>query len=149
MTLQPVIFLVLFTYIFGGAIAGGSQQDYLQFLLPGLLGQTIAMAGVALGPEPERRHREGRLRPVPVAADRPVGAAGRRRASPTSVRYLILCVVTLGFGMLMGFRIETNPLAATAGRRHLHRLRAVLLLDLGVRRDEGADVRARCRGSCS
>jgi oleandomycin transport system permease protein len=47
-TLQPIIFLALFTYIFGGAIAGGSQHDYLEFLLPGLLGQSIAMAGVAL-----------------------------------------------------------------------------------------------------
>src|SRR5215210_3695813 len=47
-TLQPVIFLALFTYIFGGAIAGGSQHEYLQFLLPGILGQTIAMAGVAV-----------------------------------------------------------------------------------------------------
>ena len=43
-TLQPIIFLLLFTYVFGGAIAGGSQHDYLQFLLPGLLAQTIAMA---------------------------------------------------------------------------------------------------------
>ena len=34
-TLQPIIFLLLFTYVFGGAIAGGSQHDYLQFLLPG------------------------------------------------------------------------------------------------------------------
>src|SRR6476659_7846723 len=48
-TLQPVIFLLLFTYIFGGAISGGSQHDYLQFLLPGLLGQSIAMAGISLG----------------------------------------------------------------------------------------------------
>src|SRR5690348_17730347 len=48
-TLQPIIFLALFTYIFGGAIAGGSQEAYLQFLLPGLLGQTIAMASVSLG----------------------------------------------------------------------------------------------------
>ena len=79
-TLQPIIFLVLFTYIFGGAIAGGSQHDYLQFLLPGILGQTIAMAGIAIGAEPQHRHREGRLRPVPVAADRPLGPAGRRGA---------------------------------------------------------------------
>src|SRR5262245_59976697 len=43
-TLQPAVFLALFTYIFGGAIANGSQHDYLQFLLPGLLGQSIAMA---------------------------------------------------------------------------------------------------------
>src|SRR6478735_12231255 len=47
-TLQPIIFLLLFTYIFGGAI-GGSSADYLQFLLPGLLAQSIAQAGVALG----------------------------------------------------------------------------------------------------
>ena len=86
-TLQPIIFLLMFTYIFGGAIAGGSQQEYLQFLLPGLFGQTIAMASVALGPEPERRHREGRLRPVPLAADRPLGAAGRGgRRRPRPVR---------------------------------------------------------------
>src|SRR6201996_7640096 len=48
-TLQPIIFLLLFTYVFGGAISHGSQHQYLQFLLPGLLGQGIALAGVALG----------------------------------------------------------------------------------------------------
>src|SRR4051794_12270860 len=37
-TLQPIIFLLLFTYIFGGAIAGGNRHEYLQYLLPGLLG---------------------------------------------------------------------------------------------------------------
>src|ERR1700712_364189 len=41
-TLQPIIFLLLFTYIFGGAIGGGDRHSYLQFLLPGLLGQGIA-----------------------------------------------------------------------------------------------------------
>src|SRR5579872_6653324 len=48
-TLQPIIFLGLFTYIFGGALAGGSQHDYLEFLLPGMLGQTIAMSSIAIG----------------------------------------------------------------------------------------------------
>ena len=46
-TIQPVIFLALFTYIFGGAIAGGDRAAYLQFLLPGILGQSIALAGIA------------------------------------------------------------------------------------------------------
>ena len=79
-TVQPIIFLAMFTYIFGGAIApSGSQQQYLQFLLPGILGQTIAMAGIALGHQSQHRHREGDLRPVPLAADRPVRAAGRGR----------------------------------------------------------------------
>src|SRR6476620_2583112 len=47
-TLQPIIFLLLFTYIFGGAISGSSAH-YLQFLLPGLLTPSIAQAGVAFG----------------------------------------------------------------------------------------------------
>ena len=77
-TLQPIIFLLLFTYIFGGAIAGGSQQR-----LPAVPAAGPARADDRDGqrrarPEPERRHREGRLRPVPVAADRPLRAAGRR-----------------------------------------------------------------------
>ena len=40
-TIQPALFLVIFVYIFGGAVAG-STHDYLQFLLPGILAQTIA-----------------------------------------------------------------------------------------------------------
>ena len=43
-TLQPMIFIAMFTYIFGGAIANGSQHDYLQYLLPGVLAQSIASA---------------------------------------------------------------------------------------------------------
>src|SRR5262249_11177125 len=48
-TLQPIIFIAMFTYIFGGAIAHGSTHDYLQFLLPGILAQTIAFGSVAIG----------------------------------------------------------------------------------------------------
>ncbi len=111
-TLQPIIFLLMFTYIFGGAIAG-STSDYLQFLLPGLLGQTIAMAGVALGQNLNADIEKGvfdRFRSLPIGRSVPlVGAVGADIA-----RYFILCVVTLGFGMIMGFRIETNPMAALA-----------------------------------
>jgi oleandomycin transport system permease protein len=113
-TLQPIIFLVMFTYIFGGAIAGGSQTDYLQFLLPGLLGQSIAMAGVALGQNLNADIEKGvfdRFRSLPIGRSVPLVGAVIADVG----RYLILCVVTLGFGMLMGFRIETNAMAATAG----------------------------------
>ena len=48
-TLQPIIFLLLFVYVFGGAIGGGSHHHYLEYLLPGLLGQSIAMGSIALG----------------------------------------------------------------------------------------------------
>ena len=88
-TLQPIIFLVLFTYIFGGAIAGGSQHDYLQFLLPGMLGQTIAMAGVAIGQNLNADIEKGvfdRFRSLPIARSVPLVGA----VSADVVRYLIL-----------------------------------------------------------
>jgi len=111
-TIQPIIFLLLFTYIFGGAI-GGSSQDYLQFLLPGLLGQSIAMAGVALGQNLNADIEKGvfdRFRSLPIGRSVPLVGA----VIADIGRYVILCVVTLAFGMLIGFRIETNPMAATA-----------------------------------
>ena len=112
-TLQPIIFLLLFTYVFGGAI-GGTQQGYLQYLLPGLLGQTIAMAGVALGQNLNADIEKGvfdRFRSLPIGRSVPLVGA----VFADIGRYVILCVVTLGFGMLIGFRIETNPVAAAAG----------------------------------
>jgi oleandomycin transport system permease protein len=112
-TVQPVIFLALFTYIFGGAIAGGSQQDYLQFLLPGILGQTIAMAGIALGVNLNTDIEKGifdRFRSLPIGRSVPlVGAVAADVA-----RYITLCVVTMGAGYLMGFRVETNWASALA-----------------------------------
>ena len=42
-TLTPVLFLLMFTYLFGGAVAG-STGDYLQFLLPGMLVQSVLFA---------------------------------------------------------------------------------------------------------
>jgi oleandomycin transport system permease protein len=101
-TLQPMIFLLLFTYIFGGAISGGSQHEYLQFLLPGLLGQSIAMAGIALGQNLNADIEKGvfdRFRSLPIARSAPlVGGVLADLA-----RYLILCVVILGFGYVLGF----------------------------------------------
>jgi oleandomycin transport system permease protein len=112
-TLQPVIFLLMFTYIFGGAIAGGSQHAYLQFLLPGLLGQSIAMSGIALGQNLNADIEKGvfdRFRSLPIARSAPlVGAVFADFA-----RYLILCVVTLSFGYLIGFRIHTSVLDTVA-----------------------------------
>ena len=68
----------MFTYIFGGAIAGGSQSDYLQFLLPGLLGQSIAMAGVALGQNLNADIEKGafdRFRSLPIGRSVPLVGA--------------------------------------------------------------------------
>ena len=112
-TLQPVIFLLLFTYVFGGALSGGSQHDYLEYLLPGLLGQTIALAGVALGQNLNADIEKGvfdRFRSLPIARSAPLVGA----VLADFMRYLIVCVMTLGFGYIIGFRIQTNVLAMLA-----------------------------------
>jgi oleandomycin transport system permease protein len=112
-TLQPVIFLVLFTFLFGGAIAGGDRHAYLQFLLPGLLAQSLALGGVALGQNLNADIEKGvfdRFRSLPVARSAPLVGA----VAADIVRYLTVCVVMLGFGSLIGFRIETGFLPAVA-----------------------------------
>ncbi|MEP6631683.1 MAG: ABC transporter permease [Lapillicoccus sp.] len=112
-TLQPVIFLALFTYIFGGAIAGGSQQQYLQFLLPGMMGQLIAMASVSIGQNLNQDIEKGvfdRFRSLPIARSAPLVGA----VLADVVRYLILFAVTMGVGLLMGFRVQTSWVAVAA-----------------------------------
>ena len=112
-TIQPIIFLLLFVYVFGGAIGsatGGSRHEYLQYLLPGLLGQGIAMGSIALGQNMNADIEKGvfdRFRSLPIARSVPlIGAVFADFA-----RYLILCVIYLGFGYAIGFRIDTNPIA--------------------------------------
>ena len=112
-TIQPVIFLLLFVYVFGGAISHGSRHEYLQFLLPGLLGQGIAMGSVALGQNLNADIEKGvfdRFRSLPIARLVPLLGA----VLADFFRYLILCMVFVGFGYLLGFRVATGPLAAAA-----------------------------------
>ena len=106
-TLQPIIFLLMFTYIFGGAISHGSTHSYLQFLLPGILGQTIAMGGIAIGVNLNNDITKGifdRFRSLPIARSAPLVGS----VLADVVRYVILCVVTLGFGYALGFRAHTG-----------------------------------------
>ena len=112
-TLQPVLILVIFVYIFGGAVAG-STHDYLQFLLPGILAQTIATGCIAIGVNLNTDIAKGifdRFRSLPVPRVAPLLGA----VLGDVVRYVIVTVVTLGIGYVMGFRITTDPFSAIAG----------------------------------
>jgi oleandomycin transport system permease protein len=112
-TLQPIIFLTLFTYIFGGALAAGSQHNYLEYLLPGMLGQTIAMTSIAIGQNLHGDIDKGvfdRFRSLPIG--RAVPLIGAVLAEFT--RYVIVCVVTMVVGYALGFRIATDPLKLLA-----------------------------------
>jgi len=113
LSLQPVMFLLLFTYVFGGAIAGGTHS-YLQFELPGLLVMTVVFATLGTGLMLNQDIAGGvfdRFRTLPIARWAPLGGA----VLGDMVRYLISVGITLGFGMILGFRIGTGPLPAIAG----------------------------------
>jgi oleandomycin transport system permease protein len=110
---QPIIFLLLFVYVFGGALGGGSRHDYLQYLLPGLLAQGIAMGSVALGQNLNADIEKGvfdRFRSLPIARSAPLVGA----VLADFFRYLTLCVIYLVFGYALGFRVETNAAGALA-----------------------------------
>ena len=112
-TIQPVIFLVIFVYIFGGAVSG-STTEYLQFLLPGILAQTIAQGAIAIGVNLNTDLEKGifdRFRSLPIARSAPLIGA----VLGDVVRYVIVTLATFATGYAMGFRIETNFLSAVAG----------------------------------
>ncbi len=114
LSLQPVMFLLLFTYVFGGAIEHGNVHAYLEYVMPGILVQTVLFATLGTGLMLNQDISAGifdRFRSLPIARWAPLAGA----IFGDVARYVISVVVTLGFGMILGFRIHTNPAAAVAG----------------------------------
>jgi len=107
-----VIFLLLFVYVFGGAISGDTST-YLQFALPGVLVQTVVFASVGTGVALAEDLHTGifdRFRSMPISRSAPLlGAIGA-----DLVRYLTSGVIMLVFGAVLGFRIGTDPLSVLA-----------------------------------
>jgi oleandomycin transport system permease protein len=112
-SIQPVMFVLLFTYVFGGAISG-SPHDYLTFALPGIIVQNALFAtlntGVGLSTDLEKGFFD-RLRSLPIARFAPL--AGRIVADV--VKQAWACALLLGVGALLGFRIGTGPLSVLGG----------------------------------
>ena len=77
-TMTPVLFLLMFTYLFGGAVAGSTER-VPAVPLPGHPRAVGAVHRGLLRRLAQHRHDQGRRRPLPVAADLAAGAAGGRR----------------------------------------------------------------------
>src|SRR5215208_4622012 len=111
--IQPILFVLLFVYVFGGAISGSSRQ-YVQYVIPGIIVQTVvfatAMTGIGLN-EDLAKGIIDRFRSLPIA--RSAVLAGRILAD--AVRLTATVLVILIVGIVLGFRITTSPLAALAG----------------------------------
>jgi ABC-2 type transport system permease protein len=103
-TVFPVMFVLLFTYLFGGALAG-STSEYLQELLPGILVMTVTMitiyTGMGLNTDLEKGIFD-RFRTMPVW--RPAVLVGMLMAD--AVRYTAASIVVLTLGFVLGFRAD-------------------------------------------
>ncbi len=105
-SIQPIMFLLLFTYVFGGAISG-SSGDYLTFALPGIIVQNALFGTLNTGVGLNTDLTKGvfdRLRALPIARWAPL--AGRIVAD--TVKQLWAMALLLGLGAIMGFRVGTD-----------------------------------------
>jgi len=112
-TLQPIIFTVLFVYLFGGAISG-SQHNYLEYVLPALMVQTVVFASLSIGVNLNTDIDKGvfdRFRSLPIPRSAPLVGA----VLGDIVRFVTSIVVLMSFGYVIGFRIHTNPVSALLG----------------------------------
>jgi oleandomycin transport system permease protein len=106
-TLMPIIFLMLFLYVFGGAVAG-STHAYLEVLLPGLVGQMAMFATMSLGTALCEDIHKGvfdRFRSLPIARSAPLIGA----VIGDTARFCVVMAVLTGFGTALGFRFHTGP----------------------------------------
>ena len=107
-TAFPIMFVVLFTYMFGGALAG-SPREYLQALLPGILVMTVVMitpyTGMGLNTDVTKGVFD-RVRSLPIW--RPAVLVGMLLAD--AVRYTLASMVVMGLGIALGFRPDGGPL---------------------------------------
>jgi ABC transporter DrrB family efflux protein len=112
-TVQPIMFVLLFRYVFGGAIKTGGIP-YVEFLIPGIIVQNIAFGGfvTALGlNEDVHKGLIDRFRSLPMA--RPAVLAGRT-LSDVVTNLLSVCVLVIT-GVIIGFSFNAGVLEVVAG----------------------------------
>lgn len=111
-TIQPVLFVLMFRYVFGGAIQVPGV-DYVDYLMPGIFAQTIAFGSIQTGVGLAEDLGKGlieRFRSLPMA--RSAVLAGRTVAD--LARNLIVFSLMVAVGFLVGFRVHTGVVAFLA-----------------------------------
>jgi len=112
-TIQPILFTLLFAFLFGGAISG-SVTSYLPIIIPGILAQTALTATSATGVQLREDMDKGvfyRFKSMPIARIAPL--TGPLLAD--IVRYAIATALTFVMGYLLGFRWASLAGAVTGG----------------------------------
>ena len=105
--IQPVMFVLMFRYVFGGAIPVNLPGGYVTYLMPGIIGQTAAFAtfgtAIALAMELQKGVID-RFRSMPMA--RSAVLAGRLVADTS--RMLVTILIIVGVGYAVGFRFRNG-----------------------------------------
>ncbi|UJW34760.1 ABC transporter permease [Saccharothrix sp. AJ9571] len=112
-TAFPIMMTLMFTYLFGGALAG-STENYLQFFLPGILVQSVVMITMYTGVGINEDISKGifdRFRSLPIW--RPSVIVGALFGD--AVRYLLGATITILLGLLLGFRPGGGFVGVLAG----------------------------------
>ena len=142
-TIQPVIFVLLFRYAFGGAIRTPGVP-YVDYLMPGIFAQTVTFGalgtGVGLADDLQKGLIE-RFRSLPMARSAVLGG----RIVSDLVRNMFVVALMCAVGYLVGFRVHTNPLAFLGGLAVLLLFACSLsvifaLIGLSVRNAESAQA---------
>ncbi|MCX4828022.1 ABC transporter permease [Streptomyces sp. NBC_01016] len=111
-TAFPVMMVLMYTYLFGGALAG-SPSEYIQYLLPGILVMSVVMitmyTGISVNTDIEKGVFD-RFRTLPIW--RPSVMVGYLLGD--ALRYTIASVVMLAVGLIMGFRPDGGVLGVIA-----------------------------------
>jgi ABC transporter DrrB family efflux protein len=108
--IQPVMFVLMFRYVFGGAI-NVPGHNYVNFLMPGIIGQTAAFASFATAIALAQELKKGvidRLRSMPMA--RSAVLTGRLLADTGRMLVTILIIVAVGYAV--GFRFSNGVIPA-------------------------------------
>src|SRR6266851_8081757 len=109
--IQPVMFVLMFRYVFGGAIPVNVPGGYVNFLMPGIIAQTAAFASFGTAIALAQELKKGvidRLRSMPMA--RSAVLAGRLVAD--TARMLVTILIVIGVGYAVGFRFQNGVVPA-------------------------------------
>jgi ABC-2 type transport system permease protein/oleandomycin transport system permease protein len=111
--LQPVLFVLLFRYVFGGAISTVPGVPYVDYLMPGIFVITVVFGSATTAVSMATDVKSGlleRFRALPMA--RSAVLAGRTLSD--LLRTAVIIAIIVGIGFAVGFRVETNALSFIA-----------------------------------
>ncbi len=113
-SIQPIMFLVLFNYVFGGAIGSSIHVPggkYIDYLLPGILIQMVMFGGVQTGIGLAEDMGKGiidRFRSLPMS--RVAVIAGRTISD--AIRNIVVMIIMIAAGYILGFRFQAGFISA-------------------------------------